>query len=358
MTQMIKRQHSSHTYRDWLKLLFLITGLAGALGILLWTPALRSPFLIALILSTFVSPSVVSLEKKGISRSKAIAIVLCFLLFCLIFFSIWVIRSGISQWDSLIEVVPEHFGRLFQKLGSLEDQLKTQYPIVQALNPTSAVSSLGHDTAQWFADHGASILGEMLSWLFLIPLFSLRRTFLKLIPNRFFESCFHITTHLSKTISNYLRAKLLEASLVGLLVTTGLCLIQAPYAVVLGIIAAITNIIPYLGPFLGAGTGLIAVAYDERHLHHWPGVLIVFLIANLVDMAVIFPLLVAKLVKLHPFILIAAVLAGQRYYGLIGMLISIPVASGLKIILQELYVLLYDEESPPGGGAQRSDLCH
>jgi putative permease len=74
-------------------------------------------------------------------------------------------------------------------------------------------------------------------------------------------------------------------------------------------------------------------------------VLLVYGIANAVDMLVIFPVVVAKLVNLHPLLLIAVVAIGQRYYGLVGMLISVPVAAAIKVIVQQIYFTVYEQRS-------------
>ena len=72
----------------------------------------------------------------------------------------------------------------------------------------------------------------------------------------------------------------------------------------------------------------------------------------MVDTLVIFPLVVAKLVKLHPLLLIAVVAIGQQYYGLVGMLISIPIATACKVIIIEVHTAIYEQRSsrrPPMG---------
>ena len=62
-------------------------------------------------------------------------------------------------------------------------------------------------------------------------------------------------------------------------------------------------------------------------------------------MVVIFPVIVAKLVNLHPLLLIAVVAIGQQYYGLIGMLVSIPIATACKVILGEIHSAIYEQRS-------------
>ena len=60
------------------------------------------------------------------------------------------------------------------------------------------------------------------------------------------------------------------------------------------------------------------------------------------DTIVIFPWVVAKLINLHPLLLIAIVSIGQTYYGLVGMLISVPIATALKVVIHEIYLAIYE----------------
>jgi putative permease len=197
-------------------------------------------------------------------------------------------------------------------------------------------------------------MGQILSWIFIVPPLvfvllndgrAIRNHFFQLVPNRGFESFYLVTNKIKDGISDYIQAKIIEAILLGAAVTLGLSLIGAPYTLVLGLIAGITNIIPYLGPFLGALPGLFAITLIPHSNSMILAVGLVYLIANLLDTFLIFPLVVAKLVKLHPLLLICVVAVGEQYYGLVGMLISIPVATAIKVILQEVYITVYGQSS-------------
>ncbi len=140
---------------------------------------------------------------------------------------------------------------------------------------------------------------------------------------------------------------MIEAFLVGAITTVGLALVGSPYAFVLGFWAGITNIIPYIGPFLGAVPGILIAAMSAgNHGFIWETVS-VYAIANLIDALVIFPGIVAKLVNLNPLVLIASVVIGQYYYGVIGMLISIPIAAAIKVVLYEFYLIIYGYSQDP-----------
>jgi putative permease len=202
----------------------------------------------------------------------------------------------------------------------------------------------------WFADTGSALLGHLFGCLFLIPILtfcllsqgrSIRRSFFQLVPNRFFESVYIVTHGVFSAMSDYLRAKIIEAFLVGSMTTTGLVFAHSPYALVLGFWAGITNIIPYIGPILGAAPGVLIALMDPSNPSLIWTTITVYTVANLIDAIVIFPGIVAKLVNLNPLVLIASVVIGQYYYGILGMLISIPIAAAIKVVLYEFYVIVY-----------------
>jgi predicted PurR-regulated permease PerM len=121
----------------------------------------------------------------------------------------------------------------------------------------------------------------------------------------------------------------------------GLKIIHSPYAGVFSLIAGVSNIIPYLGPFLGAAPPLLIFGFSSSQFDlFWPTVLI-FLITNLIDNFLIFPVFVARIVNLSPLTLLVSVAVGQELYGVAGMLLAVPAASTIKIILLELRSLIY-----------------
>jgi putative permease len=337
--------------RDLLKLACLTAAVVGTVAVFMVTPALSGPTFLSIVATMILSPWVDALERRGYSRSLAIAFIFIILGIILGLASFSGFQAGSSQWSSFKTQAPEHFNAAIQKLRKLESDLKSHFPFLNSLHPTDSLLKWGQDTGKWFVDHGPTLMGEFLTWIFIIPPLCfvllnegrmIRRRFFLLVPNRLFESFFLITTDISNAISDYIRAKLIEALLVGLMVTIGLAILGRPYSIVLGITAGITNIIPYLGPFLGALPAIFIVAFESQKSGMLLPVSLVYIIANLIDTIVIFPLVVAKLVKLHPLLLIAVVAVGQEYYGLVGMLISIPMATALKVVLQEIYLIVYE----------------
>lgn len=338
--------------RDFYKVLALTLTVIGFSYLFIWNPTLSAPTLSAIFVTLILSPMVAMIERRGHSRTLAIAILFALIGIILSIVGYLAVNRGVSQWDQFREAAPQYFYTVVEKVEAIEANLKVEYPFLKSLQPSKAIVSWGKQTGEWFVKNGASLVGDILTWLFIVPILSffllndgpgLRRRFFQMVPNRFFETTFGVIHEITTSISDYLRAKLLEALLVGLMVTLGLAIIDNKYAIVLGVLAGVTNILPYVGPLLGAIPGLLIVGLGSDPGTSLGLTTLVYVIANVIDTVLIFPVIVAKLVDLHPVILIVTVMIGQEYYGLIGMLISIPIASAFKVVFMQIYRAVYDQ---------------
>jgi putative permease len=339
--------------QDLVKLAFLTISIVGIAAIFAVNPALSTPTFVAVVFSMLFSPWVAAIERRGISRVLSITIIFAGIALVLGVLGFWA-ASFQEEWLSFKEKAPEHFQAAIQGLRRFEESLKGRYSFLSGVQPTDSLLKWGESTGSWFAENGASMVASILTWILIVPPLTfvllnegraIRQRFFHLVPNRFFESFFLVSNEITTAISDYLRAKLVEALLVGLMTTVGLVIVGSPFAIVLGVAAGLTNIIPYVGPLMGAAPALLISLFDTTGQGKLVPVLMVYLIANVIDTIVIFPLVVAKLVNLHPLLLIAVVAIGQQYYGLIGMLISIPIATACKVIIGEVYSAIYQTRS-------------
>ena len=108
-------------------------------------------------------------------------------------------------------------------------------------------------------------------------------------------------------------------------------------------IAAVTNIIPYVGPVLGFVPALLFSLAEYGSGTTLGAIIILFVVANAIDIAIVFPILVSKVVDLHPLTVVVSVILGSQWLGMVGMIISIPFAAALKLIAQEIYKEIYQE---------------
>lgn len=169
-----------------------------------------------------------------------------------------------------------------------------------------------------------------------------------LVPNKFFEMSLTIFYEVDKAIGNYLRGTVLECSLVGLTLSIGLFLIgfDPKVALAIGIVAGITNAIPFLGPAIGLGVGLTYGLIVEDISPILPfinldnlfiAIFFCVLTAQLLDNAVFQPIVLGSAVNLHPLVVIIGVMGGSVIFGFAGMLLAIPAIVIFKVIIETLF---------------------
>lgn len=181
----------------------------------------------------------------------------------------------------------------------------------------------------------------------------MRRYFIGLVPNRYFELSLTVMDMLDDAIGKYLRGTLLECSLVGLTLAVGLFLLGIPFplALAIGFVSGLANAIPFLGPAIGL---VIALAYSliaESITPLIPGlssqdlamyVVVLIGIAHVLDNVVYSPIVLGNAVNLHPLVVIVAIIGGSTLMGVWGMLLAIPTVVVVKTAIETLFKELKD----------------
>ena len=171
-----------------------------------------------------------------------------------------------------------------------------------------------------------------------------KKSFIKMVPNRYFEMSLKIIDRISAQISSYVRGTLTAAFIVGALSIMGLnilCAItdmQHDYIIIVGIIAGVFNLIPFIGPMIG---GIVAVLFflisgGNPEWYHILFILFTFGGVQLIDNFVSSPLIISDSVGIHPMFVIIVVVIGGSIMGPFGMIISVPIAATLEVIVEEL----------------------
>jgi putative permease len=189
-------------------------------------------------------------------------------------------------------------------------------------------------------------ISGVFEWVLLVPLFlyfffferrKFIQKFLETVPNPIFEKSYVLFSQFNTKFGEYIIAKFIEATILGTIVTLGLLVIGFPYPFILGFVAGVTNILPYIGPIIGFIPALcIALLSKDPQASLW-GMVIVFSIANLIDMVLVFPLLVSKIVNLHPIVVVVSIIVGSQIGGIIGMIVIIPFIAFFKLLFKEIY---------------------
>ena len=291
------------------------------------------------VIACSLNPLVDKLETK-MNRSTASAIVLSAFLGVIFLLFLPVVVMGCTQFDNITS-------QFFNIIGNLENVVE-KTPYLKGIDISkfdiSAVLSAHSDLANNVVGVMKNlsftvvyfIISVLFTYFFMADEKIIRDTVLRLLPPNAREKraeMFEITT---KKVSGYITGMVAGMVCVGVIMTAGLLLLQVKYAVLLGFITAIFDIIPVIGP----GIALIITLLAAGSTNPITLVLIVvtFAIAQLVENNVVKPYVFGKLLNLHPIIIYIFLFICAKYLGVIGVIFAPAIAAAVCVAVEELYI--------------------
>lgn len=163
----------------------------------------------------------------------------------------------------------------------------------------------------------------------------IKRGLIRFVPNRYFEFSLEALHKIDIQLGNYFRGLVLEIGIVSVLSISVLWLLNVPAFVLIGLLAGITTVIPYAGSLLGGSVGVIVQLASTGSASAAALVLLAFLVIQISDEAFIQPLVFAQAVDLHPIEVLLAVWIAAQFFGVVGMVLAIPVTSAGKVVIAE-----------------------
>ncbi|WP_070327720.1 AI-2E family transporter [Exiguobacterium aurantiacum] len=156
----------------------------------------------------------------------------------------------------------------------------------------------------------------------------------KLLPSSYEKETRKILNDMHTTVKNYVHAQLIVAFFVGITSLIGLWIVGVDYAILLALFMMVTNIIPYVGPFLGAAPAVVVAFIQDPIKVLW--VILVIIIVQQIEANVISPLIQGKTLKVHPLTIIIVLLVAGNLAGIIGMLIAVPTYAVAKVVVKNI----------------------
>ncbi|MGA9467518.1 MAG: AI-2E family transporter [Exiguobacterium marinum] len=313
------------------------------------------PLIVAGLFFYFLVGIVDFLEKrlKG-KRPLAVAITLIglVLIFTIVFSSLGPVLG--EQITSLVNAMPSIAKELQQQAFAVRDTLMQNEFLSRFMaqndevfrNLTTNITSYLGDLFGNIASSFGQVVGFVTSavitivvipFMLLYMLLDGKRlpdAIVKLLPSNYEKETRHILHDMHETVRNYVNAQLLVAFFVGITSFIGLLIIDVDYAILLALFMMVTNIIPYLGPFLGGAPAVIVAFIQDPIKVLW--VIVVIIIVQQIESNVISPLIQGKSLKVHPLTIIIVLLVAGNLAGIIGMLIAVPFYAVAKTVVQNI----------------------
>ncbi len=376
--------------RLWTRVTVRVIVVLGGLLVGSWLLYQIRTVLLLLVLSIFfcylIAPIVHLIEQPvyigryEIKMPRSIAIIVVYVLIAAGFFAIlqlvWPPLS--QQVTELVKNLPNYsksaqasVTKVFNDANSWMKHVKVPQQWQDAI--FTRASDMASSIAEWLAALVAGSFGyvQYLSWFVLLPVLSFfllkdassfEQNLLALLPNERMQKRAHwLLMDISGTLAAYIRAQITACLVIGAVMMIGLTLIQAPYPVVLGAIAGLLEFIPLVGPLLAA-----VIIFGLTLTVSFKTALVVALFIALLRILqdyVIYPRIVGRGIKMHPIMVILAILAGAEIGGLIGIFLSIP-AVGLIMVfynhylayrgIQNLHVVVSEDQ---GDSSEETELA-
>ncbi|MCL4514639.1 MAG: AI-2E family transporter [Firmicutes bacterium] len=302
------------------------------------------PFFFAALITYLTVPAVNLLVRKQVPR--VMAILLTYAIFILVASAIivFVVPPLVAELDKFIAALPEQARRLEELTGDTVGRYhRAPLPApIRAAVDEGIVQ--GQIFLRGFVRRGVeTLLGLFSQTLFLLlspvlayyltrDLQAIQAGLLGLAPLAWQADLLELGQRLNKVLSGYIRGQLLVSLFVGALTAFGLFLLKVPYALIIGLLAGIFDVIPYFGPVIGAVPAILLGIGRSPWLVLY--VIILIAIVHEIEGSVVVPLIMQEVVGLHPVAVIFAVLAGAELWGAFGMLVAVPLTAALKVILQ------------------------
>ncbi len=306
------------------------------------------PFLAAIIITYLLKPLVNKLEARHIPRSASILLIYLALSLIILVSLIFVIPELIENTKDLTNTLPDltdNYQKMFNKYMSYIQSSKWSPDIKNAIfreiqNGSAAVQDYIMNTLKKALDALIKFVTTLLSLLismiiayyFIKDAKFFREYFLSLTPRKWRNGIISTGREINAILSNFIQGQLLTAFIVGVMESVGLFIINLKYPLILGLIGGIANIIPYFGPFLGAIPAVAIALIDSPIKALWT--IVVFSAVQQIDNAFISPKIIEGKLGLHPVTTIFAVLIGGEFFGIIGMLVSVPIFAIVKVLLK------------------------
>jgi len=306
------------------------------------------PFIVSFILAYLFDPITDWLEKKKVPRTIGALLLLLVAIGLVVTFGAILIPRLVSEIQDLIKQIPEpreiytfinkNLTKLFERLHidptSINETLLEEIPvrIEQVLsNLLKGISGVGIFLGQIVN----IVLIPILTFYFLKDFNRIRNWAMDFAPKKYRPAINFYLWRSNRIFGGYIRGQLIVCSIVGVLTGVGFVVFKLRFALLIGFITGILNIIPYIGLYISLTLALLTGFFNPPALISMIKIAGIFLVVQMAESYVISPRIVGQRVGLHPIGVIFSILVFSRFLGFWGLIIGVPTAALIKFLVDE-----------------------
>jgi len=341
-------------------ILALILVISQALGPLIL-------LLLAIIIGEAIRPLVARLERYHIPPAIAILLIFLIVLVAAGLLLFFLLSPLVSQITSLVHHLPSYQKQLKSQVDQLQTRLQAQGALGQAIQnaATALASAVQHSAPALLAvplNFLSGIFGILISLVvvltmtifWLLSSAKLKVFVVGLFPPAAQDHTASVLHQIGRTFGGYVRGTLISMVLIGTLSGIGLTILQVPYSLLLGVLAGLTELLPYLGPWISGSVAVLLALIAVGPLKAVE-VVILFILIQEIEGNVVQPLVMSRTVHIDPLLVIVAVLVGINLLGIIGAILAVPLAAGAQVLVVQVLAPAI-RRAGTGGDARLSRL--
>ena len=340
--------------RRYLQIAFGFGALVVAVMVLYLLRDFLGAFVLGAAIAFLIQPAVTRLVALGVPRVLGIVLVFIVIIIAVAGLVLLIVPLGASEFGQLQRQVPSLAAAAQDRINSLQGSPIQIFGInIDIKGTTETISSHLREYLLGQAGNAVTIglsaltvllqivLMFIVAFLLALDAAAFRRVLRRLVPNDYRTDFDQIWRKVRKMLYAYVRGQLIIAALIGILSGIACFALGLPDAVALGMIAGITALIPYLGPFIGAIPAIL-VGLAASPVKALLVAIIYFLISNVI-LNFVYPKVLGDAVRLSPILVIVALIAGFSWAGILGMFVAVPIAATLRILFDHIYPRLYEK---------------
>ncbi len=304
-----------------------------------------SPFFIGFIIAWLLNPLVNKLQEKGVKRGLGVAIVFLLLLVVIYLFCLAVIPTLIEQINEMVKMIPdlmkdarEVIDKVFLKLSNTTniDMTETKVEFIQYIEEfakglaTDLPTKVLNIVQGLLSGIGKFLIGMVIGFYLLFNFNTLGEHFTSIVPKKFRADAENLLTSISEVLSKFVNGTLLVSLMLFVISVIGFEIIGLDAAVLFAFFCAVTNIIPYVGPYIG-GVPAVLIAFSQSPLIGILTLVFIVLVQG-IEGNFLHPYIIGKTMDLHPVTVVISLLIFEHFFGIMGMIIATPLVAIIKII--------------------------
>lgn len=304
-------------------------------------------FFTSFIIASAINPAVDTLNKK---MPRWLAVLIIYLIGFIVVGLILIplMDVAIKQTIVFINLLPEYWAKASSLTGQIQILSKHIGFVPDFSNMVNSTATFSQDIINRSINLTVSLVeGLIITFtLAMIVLYmlldkeSIKKTYLRFFPQDMRLKAEQISANISKKVGGYVIGQLFSMVAVAIVTTVGLSILGIKFAILLGFIAGILDIIPVVGPLVAAVPGILIALYQDPILALWA--ILVYVIAQWVTNTFARPLIFSKFLDLHPLVIIFSILVAANLLGVIGVIIAPAIAAMVCVLMEELYLKQLD----------------